>query len=663
MVQFALLFFSFTTFFIIFKRFDLSKVCVSLNKFCINREIFVTHDLNKQLLLLNFVRIIAGAIFLDRSFNIARVVYFMDPLETKILTTIDVLASVGVLLGVLTPIFTGILFFLHTHYIDVELGTYTLGSDMHQLLLLIFFFAPVGTRLSLDNFLSKKFSFYGNSVVHLYKLVGFPTQARLAVVKLAAFTSYGLLCVWSVHAHFLDPFWLNGTANVLTLTSSWMTGPYQIFRNLFSAGQEVAIVVSALSNYSIMFWELFLLPLVYFKGPSRWFGIWFALAFFLVSMFILQLGKLSHYEFALWAILFWPGWLLNLNGQQRIEVFYDDRCNVCDKTIVFLNAVDIFSICDFKPITKNAKLADKRGFSGDEILMDLCGYSPRNGKSFRGYELYFEISRRVLFLLPFSFILLIGKFLDVGPKIYGFIAKNRIKIAGICEIPSLNFEKPKAIELLSAKNKFLEPNSFFSAFVATYLVLTPGYLLRMPWVDHIPLINKVQPLFNSFNPYMWSMIGQIPIVVFTPDVIYMGSHFYTVTANYSDGTSIFLPYVGEDGERLDWVLNSDRIYFGHALTYRRRNYGRWHEDLCYEPNRDNDLHASLFKYADHLYGRDATSYTVRYFRQPIASPSDAADFRYSHDDRRFVCVIKFKREKNGWSARDDAGTDHTFPFF
>ena len=159
------------------------------------------------------------------------------------------------------------------------------------------------------------------------------------------------------------------------------------------------------------------------------------------------------------------------------------------------------------------------------------------------------------------------------------------------------------------------------------------------------------------------MVGQIPIVVFTPDVIHMGSHFYTVTANYSDGTSTFLPYVGNDGERLDWVNSSDRLYFGHSLTFRRRNYGRWHEDLCYEPKRDNDLHARLFKYADNHYGKNAVSYSLKYYRQPVASPEAAANFRYVHEARRFVCEVEVKRQSDHWSVNDKNGNIHTFPFF
>lgn len=42
-----------------------------------------------------------------------------------------------------------------------------------------------------------------------------------------------------------------------------------------------------------------------------------------------------------------------MSGANVLNVAYDDRCNLCDRTVTFVKAVDVFGRVELKPLSKN----------------------------------------------------------------------------------------------------------------------------------------------------------------------------------------------------------------------------------------------------------------------------------------------------------------------
>ncbi len=394
----------------------------------------------------------------------------------------------------------------------------------------------------------------------------------------------------------------------------------------------------------MMAWELALIPMVLVPGILRKFAIVFGLSFFLVSMFVLQLGKLSHYQFVLWGILFWPGWWTNRENKERIYLFYDDRCNLCDRTVWFLSHIDVFNIIELAPISKNEAFADENGLSNEAVLNDLYGVHATSKEKFGGFQLYLELTRRLLLLVPFFPVLYLGKITSIGPRIYRWVADRRRAIFGVCEMPSVNPTEVsrEAPECGLAWGK----NTFFNAFLATYLLLLGVYVIRLPYLyENIPAVAEVREQLK-LSSSKWlrmapSLHGQVPLSVFTPDVLMMGTHYFTFSRVLANGEQELVPYVGPRGERLEWVLESDRLYFGHSLKWRRTMYGRGGDRICYEPDRDDRFFKQLFMLADRMYPTAAQRYKIDFYHQGLANLELLNGVRYELPPIEHICTVEF----------------------
>jgi predicted DCC family thiol-disulfide oxidoreductase YuxK len=602
------------------------------------RELFYVGDSVREETWINVLRVIVGFMFFYRSYNIFlyEIIIAEDP-RLAIISLFDTIASFCMMIGFLTPIAIGYLLLFHTYVHDLLLDTFTLGSCVAQILMVIFLFTPSGRRLSLDSLIMRTRSIGSGFVGGLYSFFGEATVNRIATVKFFAFISYGLLCMYSVYEHFLDPYWTNGTANVLLLSSNWLTGPHKLFRDLFTTYGSTAIFISMVALYIMVLWELVIIPFALIKGLTRQFVIWWGLAFFVVSIAVLQLSWLPHYQFALYAIFFWPGWLLNRGGTRSIELYYDDRCNLCDRTVRFIKLVDWFDVVQLRPMSRNAELIKSRGLTAEQVFDDLHGYDPASGKTFAGYELYIQLTARILILAPLWPVMLLGRWLRVGPAIYGYIAQRRRKIFGVCELPTVDLAAAHAREaVLPVVSK---KSTLMIAFAVTYTLFLAVYLIKFPYFSHIPGWPTVQRAFRFVGTVPPAINGQIALKVFTPDVIQMGSHYFTITGVFGDNDERLLPYVGPEGDRLRLVLGSDRLYFGHSLRWRRMMYGRYNERICYEPARDNRFLFGLFRVAQAHWGKQPKFYRISYYHQPVPDAEAATKFQYKLAPTQKVCTV------------------------
>lgn len=577
----------------------------------------------------DLLRILTGVIFLHRTSNTVYYVFIgNDGDVARIAGLVALLLGALFTIGLFTPIVALILLFGNVLVLDRIFGTYTLGSDVLSMLLLTFTFAPSGTRISVDSIVASGQSVLSKAVRGTYAFFGTPSVERLVLVKWTTLFSYSVLCLYSVTLHLHEHLWISGYVATILLTNSYISRYHELFQSL-ALSSELFVLLTRISMWGMLVWYFVLLPFTLLGGWFRKAVIAWSILFFLVSTFVLQLGWLPYYEFVLLALLFWDRKFIVWSDQARLDVLYDDRCNLCDRTVRFLSRVDAFHALRFRPLTRNADLVETLGLTTDEVLHDLYGYDGQSRRIYRGYDLYAEVSKRVVLLLLLAPVLYLGRIGGIGPQIYGVVAKRRIEWFGVCQFaPDYN----KARESLSpiADRRIADsgmPRSLISAFVTIHTVLALVFVAYFPIFGLPPQAAWLQSLTWSY--------AVMPIDVFNRNDLTLGEHWFTVEALAADGSSELVPFTGTAGERLRWH-HSDRVYFGNSLHWRRLRAGL--KEVCY---KDDDVRLLKEIVSWHKFGASTvpTQYRVTYYYQPLPSVWSTPGARFEPGAVSKVCTV------------------------
>lgn len=588
--------------------------------------------LARDLVRVDLLRILTGLILLHRTLHSGAFIFHgPDPLSVKFACAVTLLLATMFTLGIATPLAGAALLFLNAVVLDTIMRTYTLGSDVLSMLLLVFTFLPAGTSLSIDRLVIHR-GLPGASLLRaVYGIFGTPTLLRAVLTKAACLVSYGLLCLYSGSLHMRESFWLSGDVGLFVLSSSYFNEHYAFFREVL-ASSPIALSLARLSMMTMLVWYFGFGLFVIIGGVFRWFAIGWASLFFLVSTFVLQLGWLGYYEFLLLAILFWNRTALNVGRRASLDVLYDDRCNLCDRTVRFLRRMDIFHVVTLRPLSHNAELIARIGLSTSEALKDLYGHDPRTGRTWRGYDFYMEISKRLLLLWPAFAVFLLGRLLAIGPFIYRLIADRRVRWFGVCErAPEYSRASMSANLLLHGRRKRL-PRSLFAAFLTIHASLAVIFFATLPLFGSAP-----PPVFLSQMSHVFS-IAQIN--VFNQQDLMMNEHWFLIRAVAPDGSETLLPFNGLDGERLEWH-ESDRVYFGNSIRWRR--VANFRSSICFDP-ADTELIQEVIGWNRVRDEKPVDHYKVDYFVQPKPRFNFQQAPYFVIDDPRLTCTAQFDPE-------------------
>jgi hypothetical protein len=291
--------------FAIASRIDVSRLLLKLHAFLIARKFTQSTDLEGELLRINLLRILTGVVLLHRTWLIWLYARDLPMTDYQLALLYLVLLLAGLLtLGVVTPVSTLILFLVHDYAFDDAMRTSTLGSDVLQMLLMVFLFLPVGTMLSVDARLLRSPGPAGDVVRSLYRVIGQPSLEKASLLRFAAFLSFGMMSLYAALTHVHDVSWRTGLANVYVLGSSYMSKAYGAVELVLQAAPQLVVLFSMISIFGQMLWEVAMIPLVFQRYGKLYVVLW-GVVFFLISAFVLQLGWLAYYEMILWALLFW----------------------------------------------------------------------------------------------------------------------------------------------------------------------------------------------------------------------------------------------------------------------------------------------------------------------------------------------------------------------
>lgn len=467
------------------------------------------------------------------------------------------------IVGFATPV-TALLVMFFSHYIDIKLSTSTLGTTILSELLLVFSFGGAGYYYSIDRFIlnsNNKFLNIPKKILNgLYSVTQFHTEKDLRKLYFIVFLLYAVSSFTALYLHIKDPTWVNGITTRSLLTNAYLCYYYNFFRNFESNFPVLLSILSICAGIFQSIFQFLMIPLIWNKRGRIFVFVW-GVIFFFVSFFFINLSYLPHLEILIWLAIFVP---IKLNKEQ-IAIYYDDRCNLCVKSMKFLRTFNFNNSLLFKPLSFHKHELENSGYSEKEIKAYMLG--TYKGKFYMGYDLYFQfIQKNPLYwgLIP---VFCLGYIGGIGKRIYSYFAENRYKYFGVCEITnSQQFKIPDSV-LYESKSVF-----FKNAFLLFYSVLIPVFFI-------VKMCN-----FNYFGIY-FKMLGLERPDVFNKTDLTMSDKWAEIYRYEADTTYIhtyttaLTPIVGTDGQRLcysgiNWLFwsnhNSDYLYFGSTLGYARR---------------------------------------------------------------------------------------------
>lgn len=570
-------------------------------------------EVNKFALL----RILFGIVLLTRAWHI-HAMLLPSEISTPvgILSYINVITCTFVLIGFLTQWSFLTLAFVMWQSAEKVLGTSTLGSDVAAMLSLLLFLVGAGKAISIDALILKRFQKLNPLLLYFQSI----TPNKIAIAKFLALFAYWALCTYSLAMHINEPAWTTGVVGSLLLTNNFMTTPYAWFEGIF----EVSPFAVHLAKYAIwlmMLWYTAVLPFTLLGGYFRKYIILWGVLFFSLSEFVLNLSALPKVEYILWAALFWGSF--GINDKKKIEVFFDDKCNLCDKTIQFITAIDLFNRIQLRPVSQNKALLDAYGISEEKALEDLYGVEPTTQKQYSGFNFYLTLSKKLVVLWPLIPILLLGKLTGLGSYIYRKIADKRRELFGVCTLP-----RPKISRDSNTIHLAIDEPLFNSIF---YHVLILGFFFLIaipaPFIGHEGIQTVASKAAHHY--------GIAPINVFNITDVRMTENWYTLK---NTTTNQIAPIFTPQGTRLE-MHKSDRVYYGNTVKFRRKFIG---SDGCVfdEAKKSIDYLSKVSLARDHQPKGSYQFHYVQYY-QPIPDVSKIMDGIYVKSPTTTICNVDY----------------------
>jgi predicted DCC family thiol-disulfide oxidoreductase YuxK len=498
------------------------------------------------------LRFFFGLVILLRAHNVASLLLpeeYFQPMG--IYNGMEHFFALMIMFGFCTQFSLGFFIFVMFPIGAVALDTSTLGNDVAAMVAIFLLLTHSGRFLSVDSVIIKKRP-------ALRGILGYgadlPNITTNTVAKFLLILSYCLVCLYSFLMHLDVSSWQTGIAGPLMFVNNFMSRYHVFFAQIFL--QSNLAVLSARASIIIMLiWYVVLMPGIIMGGWWRRLVIIWGILFLCLSVFFLQLGSLSYFETIMWVALFWPKW--GVDSSKKCYLFYDDKCNLCDRTVQFVRNIDVFDRIQLMPVSQNAVALHHYGITTETALEDLHGVLPDQGVVRAGYALYELLARQLILLWIVVPVLWLGRVLRIGPMIYRFIADRRRAMFGVCALPS-----PKA-EWNVAPPPAPVRSLLFSMIACHILLLGTVFLFSMP-MRYIGITGSSSLTSNAAHFY-----GVAVIDVFNNQDLLMMENWFTLT----DATlNRLLPILDSDGSRLEYH-KSDRIYFGHTLKFRRIEIG------------------------------------------------------------------------------------------
>ena len=116
----------------------------------------------------------------------------------------------------------------------------------------------------------------------------------------------------------------------------------------------------------------------------------------------------------------------------RDTVLYDGQCRFCRSQIGILRVLDLSGRLAFTSLHDPAVARDYPEISLEDLHRQMYVIDPR-GLARGGADAVRYLSRRLMLLWPLALVLHVPGTLPMWKRLYAFVARHRLKIAGSCE--------------------------------------------------------------------------------------------------------------------------------------------------------------------------------------------------------------------------------------
>jgi predicted DCC family thiol-disulfide oxidoreductase YuxK len=116
----------------------------------------------------------------------------------------------------------------------------------------------------------------------------------------------------------------------------------------------------------------------------------------------------------------------------RDTVIYDGHCRFCRSQIALLRRLDLRGALGFTSLHDASVSHDFPEISQDDLLSQMYVIDTA-GRARGGAEAVRYLSRRLVLLWPLAALLHIPGTMPLWKSLYGFVARNRMRIAGSCD--------------------------------------------------------------------------------------------------------------------------------------------------------------------------------------------------------------------------------------
>jgi predicted DCC family thiol-disulfide oxidoreductase YuxK len=554
------------------------------------------HDAAAEHRKVNAVRIAVGLIALYRTGFMALGADGVWPDEPE-----RAFAAVGICVllllltaGVLTPVVTAALIALYPE-LDTYLSTGTLGTQVLVFLLIYLLLAGAGSVFSVDAWLIRRGGILGTIAAAPYRLIGIGGADRLSVLRFLLFLAFAAISFAAVQYHLADPFWQSGEAVGVMLTNPYFSRVYEPARYLDEHASGLMHVMSVGSVRLQVLWQLLMVPLVFWRLGYLFVAVWGTL-FIALSLLTLQLSYLPALEVCLWVAVF-----VVARPREQVAVLFDDRCNLCKRAVQLLKVLNPLAVYDFRPMSRNRELAEQHGAAPEDVEANIHGVW--RGRLYVGYALYEVVTRANPLLWPLYPLMVLGRWLRVGPAIYAWVVRRRRRIFGVCEpytpqpaaSPPPNL--PHGAPALAA------------ALMAFWLGATLLFVIEVPQIRSG--LAKVGVPYHRLPSEeaaeVFPRMGLIQPNVFNNGDLRTGDRWAVISRQTEDGWER-VPFNGSDGERLGYH-RSDVIYYGSSILWRHAVQAADVAALHQEGQFGNEALGAIMRYDKHREGIDVP---VRY---------------------------------------------------